>query len=78
MIGHPFNPPHIIPLVEVVGGVKTSPDAIRQAIEFYASIGKKPIHLRKEVPGHAANRLSTSVRCNAAVFPELEVEGGRS
>src|SRR5215469_15946506 len=50
VIGHPFNPPHIIPLVEVVGGTKTSPDAIRQAMAFYASIGKKPIHLRKELP----------------------------
>src|SRR5881396_2611650 len=50
LIGHPFNPPHIIPLVEVVGGAKTSPEAIKQAIAFYASIGKKPIHLKKELP----------------------------
>ncbi len=57
VIGHPFNPPHMIPLVEVVGGSKTSPEAVRRAIEFYASIGKKPIHLRKEVVGHVANRL---------------------
>src|SRR6266704_1625939 len=54
VIGHPFNPPHMIPLVEVVGGEKTSPDVVRRAIEFYASIGKKPIHLRKEVVGHVA------------------------
>ncbi|HEV7394886.1 MAG TPA: 3-hydroxyacyl-CoA dehydrogenase NAD-binding domain-containing protein [Pyrinomonadaceae bacterium] len=57
VIGHPFNPPHIIPLVEVVGGSKTSPEAIQRAIEFYASIGKKPIHLHKELPGHVGNRL---------------------
>jgi carnitine 3-dehydrogenase len=56
VIGHPFNPPDMIPLVEVVGGNETSPDAIQQAMAFYASIGKKPIHLRKELPGHAANR----------------------
>src|SRR6266404_260447 len=43
LVGHPFNPPHIIPLVEVVGGTKTSPEAIQQALAFYASIGKKPI-----------------------------------
>src|SRR5215813_6747945 len=61
VIGHPFNPPHIIPLVEVVGGSKTSPDAIQQAMTFYASIGKKPIHLRKEVPGHVANRLQAAL-----------------
>src|SRR5258707_3928868 len=48
VIGHPFNPPHIIPLVEVVGGSKTSPEAIQQAMAFYTSIGKKAIHLRKE------------------------------
>lgn len=61
VIGHPFNPPHIIPLVEVVGGDKTSPEAIRQAMAFYASIGKKPIYLRKEFPGHAANRLQAAL-----------------
>jgi 3-hydroxyacyl-CoA dehydrogenase len=61
LVGHPFNPPHIIPLVEVVGGAKTSPDAIQQAMAFYASIGKKPIHLRKELPGHVANRLQAAL-----------------
>jgi carnitine 3-dehydrogenase len=61
VIGHPFNPPHLIPLVEVVGGNKTSPEAIQQAIAFYASIGKKPIYLRKEFPGHAANRLQAAL-----------------
>lgn len=55
--GHPFNPPHVIPLVEVVAGEKTSPETVQRAIEFYASIGKKPIHVRKEVVGHVANRL---------------------
>jgi carnitine 3-dehydrogenase len=61
VIGHPFNPPHVIPLVEVVGGGKTSPDAIAQAISFYASIGKKPIHLKKELPGHVANRFQAAL-----------------
>src|SRR4029079_7692343 len=61
IVGHPFNPPHIVPLVEVVGGTKTSPEAIRQAMRFYASIGKKPIHLRKELPGHVANRLQAAL-----------------
>jgi 3-hydroxyacyl-CoA dehydrogenase len=61
IIGHPFNPPHIIPLVEVVGGAKTSPEAIQQAMAFYASIGKKPIYLRKEFPGHVANRLQAAL-----------------
>jgi len=61
VIGHPFNPPHIIPLVEVVGGAKTSPAAIQQAMAFYAAIGKKPILLHKEVPGHVGNRLQAAL-----------------
>ena len=61
LVGHPFNPPHIIPLVEVVGGAKTAPEAIQQAMAFYASIGKKPIQLRKELPGHVANRLQAAL-----------------
>jgi carnitine 3-dehydrogenase len=65
LVGHPFNPPHIIPLVEVVGGTKTSPEAIQAAIAFYASIGKKPIHLKKELPGHVGNRLQ------AALYKEI-------
>jgi 3-hydroxyacyl-CoA dehydrogenase len=61
LVGHPFNPPHIIPLVEVVGGTKTSPQAIQRAMDFYASIGKKPILLHKELPGHVANRLQAAL-----------------
>ena len=61
VIGHPFNPPHIVPLVEVVGGTKTSPDAIKQAMAFYASIGKKPVLLHKELRGHVANRLQAAL-----------------
>ena len=61
LVGHPFNPPHIVPLVEVVGGTKTSPEVTKQAMAFYASIGKKPIHLKKELPGHVANRLQAAL-----------------
>src|SRR6266481_4078808 len=61
VIGHPFNPPHIIPLVEVVGGAKTSPEAIDKAMAFYSSIGKKPIRLFKALPGHVANRLQAAL-----------------
>jgi len=61
VVGHPFNPPHIIPLVEVVGGTKTAREAIEQAMKFYAAIGKKAIHLRKELPGHVANRLQAAL-----------------
>jgi 3-hydroxyacyl-CoA dehydrogenase len=61
VIGHPFNPPHIIPLVEVVGGAKTSEVVIERAMTFYASIGKKPIRLRKALPGHVGNRLQAAL-----------------
>jgi carnitine 3-dehydrogenase len=61
VIGHPFNPPHVIPLVEVVGGGRTSAAAIQQAMAFYTSIGKRAILLRKEVPGHVANRLQAAL-----------------
>lgn len=61
VLGHPFNPPHIIPLVEVVGGTRTSPETVQRALAFYTSIGKKPILLHKEVPGHVSNRLQTAL-----------------
>jgi len=61
LVGHPFNPPHLIPLVEVVGGAKTSPEYVERAMAFYASIGKKPILLKKEIPGHVANRLQVAL-----------------
>jgi len=61
VIGHPFNPPHVVPLVEVVGGAKTSEAVIERTMTFYASIGKKPIRLRKAVPGHVGNRLQAAL-----------------
>lgn len=61
IIGHPFNPPHMIPLVEVVGGRRTSPAVIERAIAFYREIGKRPIHIRKEVRGHLVNRLQAAL-----------------
>src|ERR1700760_1814186 len=61
VIGHPFNPPHLIPLVEIVGGAKTSEDTIRRTAEFYTSLGKRTIRLNKEVPGHVANRLQAAL-----------------
>jgi len=60
-VGHPFIHRTFIPLVEVVGGSKTSPEAIKQAMAFYTSIGKKAIHVRKELPGHVANRLQAAL-----------------
>jgi 3-hydroxyacyl-CoA dehydrogenase len=61
VIGHPFNPPHLIPLVEIVGGAKTSEDAIDRVTAFYTALGKRTIRLQKEVPGHVANRLQAAL-----------------
>jgi 3-hydroxyacyl-CoA dehydrogenase len=61
VIGHPFNPPHLIPLVEVVGGEQTSADTIDRSMAFYRSMGKYPIRVNKEVPGHIANRLQAAL-----------------
>jgi len=57
MVGHPFNPVYLLPLVEVVGGSQTSPLAIEAAIGIYKALGMKPLHVRKEVPGFIADRL---------------------
>src|SRR5260370_24808234 len=61
VIAHPFNPPHLIPLVEIVGGAKTSEETIRRAAEFYTSIGQRTVRLNKELPGHVANRLQAAL-----------------
>ena len=61
VIGHPFNPPHLMPLVEIVGGAKTSEETIERAWAFYTAMGKRPIRLNKEVPGHVANRLQAAL-----------------
>src|ERR1700758_297384 len=61
VIAHPFNPPHLIQLVEIVGGAKTSEETIRRASEFYTALGKRTVRLHKEVPGHVANRLQSAL-----------------
>lgn len=57
LLGHPFHPAHVVPLVEVLGGDNTRPDAVDLAMDFYRRIGKHPILLRKEMVGHLSNRL---------------------
>jgi len=61
VIGHPFNPPHLVPMVEIVGGAKTSKETIERAAEFYTALGKRVVRLNKEVPGHVANRLQAAL-----------------
>ena len=66
LLGHPFNPPHILPLVEVAGGRRDAPE-VERAMAFWESAGKVPVHLRKELPGHLVNRL-TAALCREAVY----------
>lgn len=61
VLGHPFNPPHLIPLVEVMGNDRTAEGVVEAAEAFYADIGKVTIRVNKEVPGHVANRLQAAV-----------------
>ncbi|WQF77174.1 Putative 3-hydroxyacyl-CoA dehydrogenase, 6-phosphogluconate dehydrogenase-like domain superfamily [Colletotrichum destructivum] len=61
VVGHPFNPPHLIPLVEVVAGNATSPDTVSSTMQFYENMGKKAVHVKKEVVGHVANRLQAAL-----------------
>ena len=61
LVAHPFNPPHLVPLVEVVGGAATSEQAVEAALETLRHLGKRPIHIRREVPGHVANRLQAAL-----------------
>ena len=61
VLGHPFNPPHLIPLVEVVGGDRTDPAAVDAAIAFYDRIGKRAVRLNREIGGHIANRLAAAL-----------------
>lgn len=60
LLGHPFNPPHLVPLVEVAGGPRES-GPVRRAMAFWEAAGKVPVHLRRELPGHLVNRLTAAL-----------------
>lgn len=61
VVGHPFNPPHLIPAVEVVGGRATDPAVVDRAVAFYTAIGKQAIKVHKEKPGHVVNRMQAAL-----------------
>lgn len=70
VLGHPFNPPHLMPLVEVGGGRLTEDWAVDRAMDFYTAAGKAPVRLRAEIPGHLANRLQAAVYREAVYLIE--------
>ena len=61
VVGHPFNPPYLLPLVEVVGGAATDPAAVQWLVDFYRIAGKAPLVLKKEIPGFVATRLQEAI-----------------
>jgi carnitine 3-dehydrogenase len=61
VVGHPFNPPYLLPLVEIVKGQQTDPDAVQWLVDFYTLAGKAPLVLRKEIPGFIATRLQEAI-----------------
>ncbi len=61
LVAHPFNPPHLMPLVEIVGGRTTAPEVLDRVSDFLASLGKRPVRVRRELPGHIANRLQAAL-----------------
>jgi ketoreductase RED1 len=61
LIGHPFNPPHLLPLVEVVPGARTGEDAVRAAVDFYTFLDRTPVVERVEIPGFVGNRLQNAL-----------------
>ena len=73
LIGHPFNPPHLIPLVEIVPGKRTSEDAVATAVDFYTFLGRTPVVERKEMPGFVGNRLQNALNREASYLVEQGV-----
>ncbi|WP_410575298.1 3-hydroxyacyl-CoA dehydrogenase NAD-binding domain-containing protein [Amycolatopsis sp. cmx-4-61] len=73
LIGHPFNPPHLIPLVEVVPGERTSEESVRQAVDFYTFLGRTPVVERKEIAGFVGNRLQNALSREAIYLVEQGV-----
>ena len=61
LVGHPFHPAALVPLVEVVPGAASTERVVTRAIAFYADLGKRPIVVRREVPGHVTNRLQAAL-----------------
>ena len=73
LIGHPFNPPHLMPLVEIVPGERTTEDAVSAAVDFYTFLGRTPVVVRKEMPGFVGNRLQNAINREASYLVQQGV-----
>jgi ketoreductase RED1 len=75
VVGHPFNPPELMPLVEVVPGERTSEATVQRAVELYTSLDRKPVVIRKELPGFVVNRLQVAISREAQYLVQQGVVG---
>ncbi|MFQ6017848.1 MAG: L-carnitine dehydrogenase [Kiloniellaceae bacterium] len=75
VVGHPFNPVYLLPLVEVLGGAQTAPEAIEGAMAFYRSLGMHPLRVRREIPGYISDRLQEALWREALHLVAEDVAG---
>lgn len=75
LAAHPYNPPHLVPLVELAPGEATGPGTLERAAELYRAAGKKPVLVRRDVPGYIANRLSAALWREAVELVRTGVAG---
>ncbi|GAA3808952.1 3-hydroxyacyl-CoA dehydrogenase NAD-binding domain-containing protein [Streptomyces chiangmaiensis] len=73
LIGHPFNPPHLLPLVEIVPGERTTDESVQKAVDFYTSVGRAPVVERREIPGFVGNRLQNALNRQAVYLVQQGV-----
>ncbi|MBW8706512.1 L-carnitine dehydrogenase [Streptomyces sp. MBT84] len=73
LIGHPFNPPHLLPLVEVVPGERTTEESVQAAVAFYTAVGRTPVVERQEIPGFVGNRLQNALSRQAVYLVQQGV-----
>ncbi|POX58719.1 hydroxylacyl-CoA dehydrogenase [Streptomyces sp. Ru62] len=73
LIGHPFNPPHLLPLVEIVPGERTTAEAVQAAVDFYTAVGRAPVVERREIPGFVGNRLQNALSREAVYLVQQGV-----
>lgn len=73
LVGHPFNPPHLLPLVEVVPGERTTEEAVQAAVDFYTAVGRTPVVEHQEIPGFVGNRLQNALSRQAVYLVQQGV-----
>lgn len=73
LVGHPFNPPQLMPLVEVVPSASTSAESVQRAVEVYSELGRQPVRLKREIRGFVGNRLQKAFNDEAAYLVQEDI-----